>query len=64
MEHFFVEGACALEGRPHFELQGSLIFIFCINLGQIYELFDESYEVLLEVVENRFFSASLVSFID
>ena len=64
MQHFFIEGTGTLEGRPHLDLHVCLLLIFGITLWKSYELFDESDEMFLEVVENRFFPSRCLSFID
>lgn len=64
MQHFFVERTRLLEGSPHSHHQWSSSVISGGNQGENDEFFDESYEVLLEVMKNWFFSVGLLSFVN
>jgi hypothetical protein len=64
VQHLFVEAASPLERTPQPILQGSPLVGVGLRRQQDYELFYESYEVLLEVVEDGLFTGGVGSFID
>lgn len=62
MQYFFVKGAGFHENGPQFSCNIGLLLFLSFVLSYPDKLFNESDEVFLEVMKNRFFSCLLLSF--